>query len=161
MQTATRTQIEGYLTRNQNTPNSRIAGNVSRHEKVRAADVAGIREEMGLPAQASRRCGPKKKISGANGSAPKKTGSGRTLQDFREEHDVAFKIKKAISAHLSDGSEHYYDDADFRQLVGVPVAHWRRYADSSEFEAWRYRKGNHNLWASKALKAQIVEILGM
>jgi len=164
MRQATKTVIQGYLTRNPDNTNARIAGNVTKPDyQVRAGDVAKIREEMGLPNRNNRKSGPK-----PNGSSPRSSRrrgasaiKGKTIGEFREKHDVAFKIEQAIEEHLPEDGTEYFEDADFREMVGVPVGHWRRFADDPHFEPYRYKRGPHNLWAPKALKLQIIEILGV
>jgi hypothetical protein len=91
-------------------------------------------------------------------SAPRKPAKARSFEEFRSRHDLSHIIKARVKELLA--GDEWYDDADFRELCGVPVAQWRRYADSGEFSEHRVVKSNRiNAWAPPKMARQMREVL--
>ena len=70
-------------------------------------------------------------------------------------------IQRKVEEVLGENSEEYFEDRDFRNLCDVPVHSWRRFADSKQFEAYRLKRGGHNLWAAPHIISQIKKVLGI
>lgn len=87
-----------------------------------------------------------------------KTPVSRTIDDFRREHDQAWKIRDGL-AKLFDGGV-IMTDAEFREAVSGNPARWRGAADLSEFRDNRYRVGGELLWASRETIKEMRRIRG-
>ena len=64
-------------------------------------------------------------------------------QDLRDRYDWGYKIKKALES-IPDGE--FYEESTFREMSGVPVQHFRRFADSGEFEDYKGKAQNKMYW---------------
>jgi len=95
---------------------------------------------------------------GAPQTAAAKEPDGRTLADFRREHDQAWKIRDGIKRLLR--GDRYMTDAEFRDAVRGNTARWRAAADAQEFRANRYRVGGELLWASEDTIREMRRIRG-
>jgi transcriptional regulator with XRE-family HTH domain len=82
----------------------------------------------------------------------------KTLDEFRSKHDTSHIIRTRVGELLHGAA--WYDDNDFRELCGVSIQYWRRYADSGEFAEYRVIKPNRiNAWAPAKMAKQMREIL--
>ena len=93
-------------------------------------------------------------------AAPKATPqvAGRTIADFRKEHDQTWKIRDGIRRLFGGGV--IMTDAEFRAVVGGHAARWRTAADDAEFRGNRYRVGGELLWASVSTITEMRKIRG-
>ena len=98
---------------------------------------------------------PDEKPTAPTGPTPKK------FSEFQDKFDYPMIVEKAIRKHLKDGQEHYYEDAEFRELCDVPPLHWRRISDSTQFTANRLKRGSVNIWAPTSLIPKMKRILSM
>jgi len=122
-------------------------GQIAHNLNSRVAVVQKIRDSLDLP--------------NAPKGRPKGSKKGKTLEEFRVKHDVGLIIQRKIDSVLSEDSEEYFEDRDFREMCEVPIHSWRRFADSKKFEAYRLKRGGHNLWASPQVILQIKKVLGI
>ena len=137
-------KIKRALLRNPEKSNGEIAHNAN----SRVAIVAQIRESLKIK-------------EAANKGRPNKNKKGKSIDEFRGKHDVATIIQRKVDEVLSDNSEEYFEDRDFREMCEQPVHNWRRFADSKQFAAYRLKRGGHNLWAAPHVITQIKKILGI
>lgn len=126
---------------------TRTNGQIAHNANSRVAVVQKIRDSLDLP--------------DAPKSRPKASKKGKTLEHFRVKHDVGLIIQRKVDSVLSKDSEEYFEDRDFREMCEVPIHSWRRFADSKKFEAYRLKRGGHNLWASPQVILQIKKVLGI
>jgi len=84
--------------------------------------------------------------------------AGRTLIDFRREHDQTWKIRDGLRRLF--GKQVIMTDAEFREAVSGNPARWRAAADQTEFRENRYRVGGELLWASKETVREMRKIRG-
>lgn len=87
------------------------------------------------------------------------TEKKRTLQDFRKTFDIALKIREGVKKFLS--GDRYLPDAEFREMCGVHIAQWRRYADDDEFNKNHYKFAGQILWANENTMRQMKKIAGI
>lgn len=83
----------------------------------------------------------------------------QTLRDLRRRFDVPQKIRDGVKQHLR--GDVFVDDHHFRELCGVPVAKWRRIADSAEFSENRIKIDGTLHWASPASISAAKSIMGL
>lgn len=126
---------------------TRTNGQIAHNANSRVAVVQKIRDSLDLPSAPKGR--------------PKASKKGKTLEHFRGKHDVGLIIQRKVDSVLSKDSEEYFEDRDFREMCEVPIHSWRRFADSKKFEAYRLKRGGHNLWASPQVILQIKKVLGI
>jgi len=84
--------------------------------------------------------------------APKKTQGVTAMeikagmlseQDLRDKYDWGYKIKKAVES-IPEGQ--FYEEPAFREMSGVPIAHFRRFADSGEWDDYKGRAQHKIYW---------------
>ena len=83
--------------------------------------------------------------------------NGKTLDQFRKDHDVALKIRNGLKK--LEGV--YMTDNEFRDFCGVHVSNWRRYADLDEFRDNKIRIQGVMHWAQASFIRKMKEILGI
>ena len=82
--------------------------------------------------------------------APKKKSGSKikpkavTMDDFREELDVPYLIRKHIQYLPDDGA---FPDAEFRDLCGANPARWRQGAQQEEFRQYQFQHKGRTYWA--------------
>jgi hypothetical protein len=91
--------------------------------------------------------------------APKPAGV-LTLADLRAKYDVAQKIRLGIAQHL-EGQDAFVEDGRFREMCGVHIQHWRRYASLDEFAPYQIKLSGALHWADKRSVNKAREILGL
>ena len=64
-------------------------------------------------------------------------------QDLRDKYDWGYKIKKAVES-IPEGQ--FYEEPAFREMSGVPIAHFRRFADSGEWDDYKGRAQHKIYW---------------
>jgi hypothetical protein len=84
--------------------------------------------------------------------------AGRTLSDFRKEHDQTWKIRDGLKRLF--GGQVIMTDAEFREAVNGNPSRWRAAADQTEFKEHRYRVGGELLWASRETIREMRKIRG-
>jgi len=132
-------KIEESAARNPNHTPAQIAKNMHRW----GVTAAMAREVMtGIGASPGQSTKP---------VATSKRKVGRTFGDFAKEHDIAGKIKEAITEHLPRNGELYYTDDEFREMCGVHVNRWRRYADMEQFAPFQIKIAGRTHWAPTAM----------
>lgn len=101
-----------------------------------------------------------KKLLGTGGSLKKVAAAptGRTIGDFRKQHDQTWKIRDGLKRLFSGGV--IMTDAEFREAVGGTSNRWRAAADATEFAPNRYRVKGDLLWASKETITEMRRIMG-
>jgi hypothetical protein len=82
----------------------------------------------------------------------------RTMDDFRKQYDVPYKIREGVKKHL-DGC--YLTDQEFREACGVHVNVWRRHADSDEFREYQGRFSGTLYWAQTRMMSEMKHIAGI
>lgn len=90
--------------------------------------------------------------------AAKPAQEGRTLADFRREHDQAWKIRDGLKRLFS--GQVIMTDSEFRDAVSGNAARWRAAAEQTEFRENRYRVSGEVLWASKETIREMRKIKG-
>ncbi len=133
----------------------------------RQAAVDAVRKTGGNVAAAARALGVAKStvqraVARQDGAAPAKAAkpgvAGRTLADFRREHDQTWKIRDGLKRLFGGGV--IMTDAEFREAVNGNPARWRAAADQTEFKEHRYRVSGEVLWASKETIREMRKIRG-
>lgn len=84
--------------------------------------------------------------------------AARTIEDFRREHDQAWKIRDGLKRLFGNGA--YMTDSEFREAVSGNPARWRAAAELSEFKEYRYRVSGELLWAAPATIREMRRIKG-
>ena len=146
MDSELRARIEKAAIRHPLATNGKIAHNCN----CKVADVEQIRNDLGLES-------PPARLPGAKRPSLK----GKDISEFRAKHDVNLIIRTKVLEFLSEDNEEYFEDYDFREICGVSIQHWRRHADSPEFEEYRLKKGRLNIWAPEHVIVQMKKILGI
>jgi hypothetical protein len=82
-----------------------------------------------------------------------------TLNDLRRRFDVPQKIRTGIKQHLR--GDIFIDDHQFREMCGVPIARWRRIADSAEFMENRMKIDGTLHWARPESISAAKSIMGI
>lgn len=82
-----------------------------------------------------------------------------TLKELRRRFDVPQMIRVGIRTHLK--SDTFVEDHKFRELCGVPVARWRRIADSAEFAENRMKIDGVLHWARPESISEAKSIMGL
>lgn len=85
------------------------------------------------------------------------TTSGKTLEDFRKDHDIKQKIRDGLERL----GECYMTDQEFRESCGVSPARWRSHADAPVFDTCRVRVKGVLYWAQPRMIAEMKEIAGI
>jgi hypothetical protein len=122
----------------------------------------GLAKALGIGESVARRLlrgDPPAKAAKASKPVPKIAGV-LTLADLRARYDVAEKIRRGIAEHLV-GQDAFVDDSHFRELCGVHVQHWRRYASLEEFECYQIKLSGVLHWADKKHVVRAREVFGL
>ena len=149
------------------TTNERILSSIKKHpgysdykiaknlRRVSVQDVAYARLNLGRTT--SDRDEP------AKPALPKqaKPKAARTFASFQAANDVSHIIARKVSELLPANGEEYFTDHEFREVCGVAIGSWRRYADDDQFSAYRLKRGQHNYWAPKTMIPKMRMILGI
>ena len=134
--------------------NYHIARNLYRTTSV---EVASVRQNMtGLQPeqQTDRSALPLKEQT-----SPSMLPVGRSMVEFQRQHDPETLIDAAIKQHLSRRG-HYFTDQEFRELCGVNLNRWRRFADLEKYRPYRFVRGKFNNWAHPEDVLQMMRVTG-
>lgn len=107
-----------------------------------------------------------RKAKGTDPIRPRRSNSrptkkrGHSLDEFRNQFDVAQKIRDKVEELLQGGGEEFWTDDEFRQLAGVSVQNWRRHAELDEFKQYQFRKPGFHAWAPPSIVEEMKEITG-
>jgi len=75
-----------------------------------------------------------------------------SVEEFRKQYDYNYKIQRAVDNLPKDK---VFVEADFREIAKVPVSHFRRYAERSEFDEYRGKAGGKVYWGNKETIGQL------
>lgn len=89
--------------------------------------------------------------------APTPKPRSRVLEQFRQEHDIAYKIRLGIARLKED---EYMTDGEFREHCGVHVNQWRRYAEMEEFRPNRLKHAGQWFWGREQTIVSMKRIIG-
>ncbi len=138
----TQEQIVEYLKLHPGISTHKVCSSMKRHG-VSAAQVKAARAVLGAGCGLSS-CGTHHRP--------------RTLDTFRDEFDIALKIRKGLKRLPKN--EYRHDD-EFREFCGVPMNQWRRYADMDEFSVFKLKHAGRLHWAHPQFIEQMKEVLGL
>ena len=121
-------------------------------------------KELGVTLRAVQNVGAKLwpvMVTEQQRSSPKPEESdvvGRTLEDFRKEHDQSWKIRDGLKRLFRE--DIIMTDAEFREAVRGNPTRWRAAADSTEFSRNRYKVQGELLWANEDTILEMRRIRG-
>jgi len=131
----------------------KIAEKIRTRPELKDWEIAKLLRRQGVDSArvASMRAG-----GGAVATLPAKPRA-RSLAEFRKEHDIAQKIRDSIAGMRA---ETYVTEEELRQLCGVPVQNWRRYADLPEFSGNKLKLDGTMYWAADNTIVSMKQITG-
>lgn len=101
----------------------------------------------------------RKTLVASSPQAQEQTAGVVTLKELRRRFDVPSMIRAGIKTHLKPDT--FVEDHKFRELCGVPVARWRRIADSAEFCEHRMKIDGVLHWARSESITEAKSIMGL